>query len=417
MKFLKITYEGNTKKIMFKPEYRTFENLINTVKDITGLKSEEIQVFFSDIENDTIFIEDCHDLEYFFEQSMDQLSMELKVSKIVNEKKIEEEFVEINEIKKIEKVLKEPIVEVTPLEVEKTVENKEVNETLILDDAKIFEAKKLDETLILENDPIMQKAIELSLSEISIKVEKKEIIQIPVKPLKKKEKKKEQKNDKIKEKKLKLRQKMKNIEKNVKNQFKKVKKSVKQSFRTIKKELKDLKQMKQELNQLKKEDVKKNIKNKSSEPVITILTKHIGIICDGCELGPIIGKRYKCLECQNYDLCENCESKNIHMHPMMRLISQANNTIANKITNHCISIKNKCPIEKEILKDFKKEEVKTELKEKIESEGNVDQEEFKKRELMEFLFDSKDDKVKDEMIRRFKHLNIEEFYKEITKCL
>ena len=37
---------------------------------------------------------------------------------------------------------------------------------------------------------------------------------------------------------------------------------------------------------------------------------HHGFICDGCGMGPIIGKRYKCKECHNFDYCEACYEKN-----------------------------------------------------------------------------------------------------------
>lgn len=38
---------------------------------------------------------------------------------------------------------------------------------------------------------------------------------------------------------------------------------------------------------------------------------HPNVTCDGCE-GPVVGNRYKCLICPDYDLCSTCEGKGIH---------------------------------------------------------------------------------------------------------
>ncbi|CAD8205357.1 unnamed protein product [Paramecium octaurelia] len=39
---------------------------------------------------------------------------------------------------------------------------------------------------------------------------------------------------------------------------------------------------------------------------------HPNHTCDGCQKQPIVGARFKCLECPDFDLCESCHSKNIH---------------------------------------------------------------------------------------------------------
>ncbi|KAM7351692.1 refractory to sigma P isoform 2-T2 [Cochliomyia hominivorax] len=44
---------------------------------------------------------------------------------------------------------------------------------------------------------------------------------------------------------------------------------------------------------------------------------HDYVECDACLMSPIIGFRYKCIQCPNYDLCQNCESKHIHSEHMM----------------------------------------------------------------------------------------------------
>ena len=48
---------------------------------------------------------------------------------------------------------------------------------------------------------------------------------------------------------------------------------------------------------------------------------HFGVSCDGCGTFPILGNRYKCGVCPNFDFCENCEKKEAlkHGHPLVRL--------------------------------------------------------------------------------------------------
>jgi hypothetical protein len=51
---------------------------------------------------------------------------------------------------------------------------------------------------------------------------------------------------------------------------------------------------------------------------------HVGVECDGCK-GPIIGCRYKCFVCPNYDLCEKCSSAGIHSeHNMIKITKPGN---------------------------------------------------------------------------------------------
>ena len=42
----------------------------------------------------------------------------------------------------------------------------------------------------------------------------------------------------------------------------------------------------------------------------SLLVKHTNVACDGCDMSPIVGVRYKCIVCKNFDYCEVCEEKN-----------------------------------------------------------------------------------------------------------
>ena len=50
---------------------------------------------------------------------------------------------------------------------------------------------------------------------------------------------------------------------------------------------------------------------------------HMNVTCDGCGVHPLVGVRYKCAVCPNFDFCENCEKKEAlkHGHPLVRLPS------------------------------------------------------------------------------------------------
>jgi len=60
-------------------------------------------------------------------------------------------------------------------------------------------------------------------------------------------------------------------------------------------------------------------KVKKSEETTQNSTVHPGVTCDGCQ-GPVVGNRYKCVECPDYDLCQTCSDKKIHSeHNMIKI--------------------------------------------------------------------------------------------------
>merc|ERR1711892_420105 len=66
----------------------------------------------------------------------------------------------------------------------------------------------------------------------------------------------------------------------------------------------------------KKEETTNQAKNDSQQESHI----HPGVTCDSCEKQPIEGYRYKCVVCDDYDLCGSCEAAGKHPgHNMMRI--------------------------------------------------------------------------------------------------
>ena len=83
-----------------------------------------------------------------------------------------------------------------------------------------------------------------------------------------------------------------------------------------------------EISQIMKSD------NRPKEDKLTMFicnTIHHGVKCKQCYVEPIVGYRYKCHECENYNLCQNCEEKNsknkIHPHNFIKIRESQNKNI------------------------------------------------------------------------------------------
>ena len=58
-------------------------------------------------------------------------------------------------------------------------------------------------------------------------------------------------------------------------------------------------------------------------------------------MNPIVGYRYKCLECTDYNLCEMCEKKIIHEHNFVKYVNEEikNTKIDNNYSYECLTTK------------------------------------------------------------------------------
>jgi len=55
--------------------------------------------------------------------------------------------------------------------------------------------------------------------------------------------------------------------------------------------------------------------------------EHTGVVCDGCEVAPITGNRYKCSVCKDFDYCSNCEENKDHPHPFLKIRNPSENPV------------------------------------------------------------------------------------------
>jgi hypothetical protein len=46
---------------------------------------------------------------------------------------------------------------------------------------------------------------------------------------------------------------------------------------------------------------------------------HKYVNCDGCNSKGIVGIRYKCSVCADFDFCESCEATIAHPHPFLKI--------------------------------------------------------------------------------------------------
>ena len=109
-----------------------------------------------------------------------------------------------------------------------------------------------------------------------------------------------------------------NINQNHENKFSSIDEILSSQIQIFNKGINKIKEIeKNKIIQSKNEVFKSHILNSqinNNESIIYCSTVHNDIKCENCLINPIVGARFKCSLCENYNLCVNCEEKNSYLH-------------------------------------------------------------------------------------------------------
>lgn len=472
--FLKIVTKDLIKKMKFKNDLYDLKNLKQVVSEITGLPQTAFILVFKDAENEEVTINDNHDMEYFIDNA---LSQKFAVVYVRDPQVANQSFMlvdeTINQGMVTEQVLVQEIHELNTLEVEP--------EFIQTQSEVANYSRKLSRSLSLPKTNKMDIKLEENveaLEESTIKNEELFVNAIPngtqfaeesdeqiAKRLQEEEYSRENAGNEFIDK---CHNFMKTLilpqlqsdatepiseSKTLEDRISQLEKQLSMLTEALT-EKKDERKVRKAIRKIKKEAAQ----TASLHPEIN--TRHIDVTCDGCQTYPVIGKRFKCLICRDFDLCQACEAKNDHAHPMIRCIEQNNHHVLNKVqrkyakfvkrhSHHGNPLNLMGPIVNligetrtgEMGEQFigmprchrkrfcgrhhaheeKMPEKKVETEKIVEEPVIVDEEKVKKEEeeqkrsILKFMFNSNDLEAIDELIRRFKELSLEQFFEAVAQ--
>lgn len=121
---------------------------------------------------------------------------------------------------------------------------------------------------------------------------------------------------------------------------------------------------------------------------------HKNVTCDGCGVFPIVGDRYKCTVCHDYDLCDSCEANNgeSHAHPFVKHRKPVENTV-NPFMNFFGGMcgrpgLNKCPFKGDGPRQWGRHKMRKQMEEMKKS---FELSSFTDDQILEALFKAKGD--------------------------
>ena len=94
-----------------------------------------------------------------------------------------------------------------------------------------------------------------------------------------------------------------------------------EKYNQLQKIKKEIMQLQEKLAESEKKDKIESTKLRAKQTNNGKISIHGDYICDGCDADPIIGIRYKCAVCEDFDYCEKCEKimGPKHGHPFLKI--------------------------------------------------------------------------------------------------
>ena len=313
MNYLTINFLGETHKVKFPNSLKDLHQKIMEIFILSDKDVEELLISY----NKNYILENDEDFQSFINEKVFQIDIDINQRSELYRKNL---LLVRKENEEMKIKYDEMISQANNIDKEKNEKKEKVKIEIDQINKKI---KELEE---------QKKEIDKEIQSHTNKIKKiKNMCQKEIKQLEKKQKKLYLNADTI-GKKIGLQPKIKQKEQISKNKKeKKIQNKIKDK---IKEEQKDeiifqnqLKEKTEEEKQEKKEKQEINIINqtkiikKEDEEKEEIHDKYE---CDGCGMNPIMGKRYRCQTCENFDYCQNCYSSKNHEHKLLYASAKKN---------------------------------------------------------------------------------------------
>lgn len=309
--YLKIKFANKTKKVLFKEELKTHESFVSFLEKLTSLNRRDFELTFIDHEEETLSINDQFDLDYFVTENSKSNFLTVNIisdafqESLSGPVQLKESWMFDGQSKTdMNPQPTEPSAS-TPVPVQYLFTLAKPTSEMNIQTEKVATKEQFIETRPTE---VKNSSEQTSLPEsVQIQLEcKKTQTQIPAQPSPC----------------LLL-----NLEDHCIN--------ASQIDRSLFDRIEALERSVFEKSQNKPEESSISTKQAQIESVpvktkVEIKTVHLGVTCDSCHKNSFVGKRFKCLVCLDYDLCEECEDQNLHLHPMIRCSVQENSFFLDK---------------------------------------------------------------------------------------